>query len=143
MMGKKVCLCGSFRFFDRIVEIERLLVGGGVTCNAPRPFEYRNNVQPAYFENKWDLLSYEDKLIVSKEAEQTFLEKIEKADILYVINPSGYIGTSVLFEIGYAFAKGKLVYSLEPIQDYAIMGLIKGTATPEALMQLLKEINPL
>lgn len=135
-MGKKVCLCGSFKFFTKMIEVEKLLVDKGVTCDTPRPFEFRDQLQPSCFEKTWDYLPYEDKLAFSRKAEQTYLEKLEEADIIYVINPSGYVGTSVLFEIGYALARGKDVYSLEPIQDYAIMGLIKRAVTPDALVAI-------
>lgn len=84
-------------------------------------------------------MSYADKLILSGKAEQTYLEKLEKADFIYVINPAGYVGSSVLFEIGYALAKGKEVYTLEPIQDYAIMGLIKRTVSTDILVTIAKE----
>jgi hypothetical protein len=137
-MGKKICLCGSFKFFVKMKEIEKKLIGNGVACDMPRPFEFRDQRQPCYFEKTWDSLSYEEKLNFSKKAEQTYLDKIEKADIIYVINPAGSVGSSVLFEIGYAFAKGKEVYSLEPIQDYAIMGLIKQTVSPDVLTIIAK-----
>jgi nucleoside 2-deoxyribosyltransferase len=138
-MDKRVCLCGSFRFFVKIREIEALLTSSGIFCFSPQPFEFRDGSNPSYFKDKWDLLSYEEKLDVSRDAEQSFLEKIDKADVLYVINPSGYVGSSVLFEIGYAFAKEKLIFSMEPIQDHAIRGLVKRTATPEDIAYICRQ----
>jgi hypothetical protein len=138
-MGRTVCLCGSFRFFDKISEVERFLTKRGIVCYVPHPFRFRDQQHPSYFRNEWDSLSRSDKLNVSKQAEQTYFEKIDKAVFLYVVNPSGYVGKSVILEIGYAFAKGKLIYSLEPIQDFVVMGLVQGTATPEDLVRILEQ----
>jgi len=135
---KKVCLCGSFRFFDQIVQVERFLTNKGVACYAPRPFQFRDQQHPSYFGNEWDSLSYSEKLNESKQAERAYLEKIDKADVVYVINPSGYVGKSVIFEMGYACAKGKIIYSLEPIEDFVVMSLVQQTISPEDLVKILK-----
>ncbi len=136
-MSKSACLCGSFRFFEKMLEIKQYLVEKGVVCYVPSPFEFRDKMQPCYFDEKWDSLTHKDKLRFSRDAEEDYLQKIEKADVLYVVNPSGYVGASVLFEIGYAIAKGKIIYSLEPIEEYAVMGLIKQTITPRVLAKIL------
>lgn len=136
-MSKKVCLCGSFRFFEKMLEIEKFLAEKGIVCYMPRPFEFRDQNQPCYFEDKWNPLTNEDKLLLSRKAEKQYLQKLDSADVIYVVNPCGYVGPSVLFEIGYAIAKGKDVYSLDPIQEYSVMGLIEKTMTPEALAKSL------
>ena len=132
-MSKKVCLCGSFRFFDKMLEIAKFLTERGIICYMPQPFEFRDQRQPCYFEDKWNLLTKEEKLLLSRKAEKQYLQKLESADVIYVINPCGYVGPSVLFEIGYAIAKGKAVISLDPLQEYAVMGLVEKTMTPEDL----------
>ena len=136
---KKVCLCGSFRFFDQIVEVERFLTKRGVVWYAPRPFQFRDQQHPSYFGNEWDSLSYSEKLNESKQAERAYLEKVDSTDVVYVINPSGYVGKSVIFELGYACAKGKIIYTLEPIEDFAVMSLVRQTISPEDLVRILKE----
>ncbi len=120
-----------------MLEIEKLLLSHGITCLMPKPFEFRDQKQPCYFEDKWNLLSKEDKLLLSQKAEKQYLDKLETADIIYVVNPSGYVGPSVLFEIGYAIAKGKDVILLEPIQEYAVMGLVERTMKPQQLAKLV------
>lgn len=136
---KSVCLCGSFRFFNRIVEIESFLSGKGVVCYTPHPFQFRDQQHPAYFGNGWDSLPYAEKLSESQQAEQEYLGKIDKADVLYVVNPSGYVGKSVIFEMGYAYAKEKVICSLEPIEDFAVMSLVHKTFSPEDLIKFLTE----
>ena len=138
-MGKIVCLCGSFRFFKEISKVAKFLADKGVFCYTPQPFKFRDQEHPVYFSNKWDKLSYSDKLKISREAELAYLEKVDKADIIFVINPSGYVGKSVIFEVGYAFGKGKLIFFQEPIQDFAIMGIVQRIATSEGLLRIIKE----
>ena len=137
-MNKTVCLCASFRFFKELTKVSRVLTKKGVICLTPKPFKFRDQEHPAYFCNMWDDLSHSDKLKVSQEAELDYLEKVDKADILYVINPSGYVGKSVLFEVGYAFAKGKVIFFQEPVQDFAIMGLVQRIATTEDVVKFIE-----
>jgi nucleoside 2-deoxyribosyltransferase len=132
-MTKKVCLCGSFRFYEEMIAIANYLTKQGISCYMPEPFEFRNQIQPCEFEAQWSMLRNEDKLLLSKKAESDYLKKLENADIVFVVNPSNYVGPSVLFEIGYAVAKRKLVFSLEPISEYAVMSLVEKTMTPENL----------
>jgi len=66
------------------------------------------------------------------------LEKIDKADIVYIVNPDGYIGRSVSVDIGYAFAKGKDIYAMYRIDDPPVMNLVKGVLSIQELVNLLK-----
>ncbi|MCX6716771.1 MAG: hypothetical protein NTV72_02530 [Candidatus Taylorbacteria bacterium] len=47
-------------------------------------------------------------------------EAIEKADVVYLITPEGYMGTSCKLELGYAIAKGKPIYFSEPTNDIGL-----------------------
>jgi len=73
---KRVYVCGSFRFIKDIEALEKRL--------------------------KEENLEY----LISKEMDERgiveCLEKIDRADIVYVVNPNGYIGISVSIDIGYA-----------------------------------------
>jgi diphthamide synthase subunit DPH2 len=112
MSMKKVYVCGSFRFLKEMEELEERLKG----------------------EN----LEYE----ISKERDSHgilgCLEKIDEADILYVVNPGGYVGRSLCFDLGYAYAKNKMIYAMHPIEDPPLIGLIKGVLTFEDLINFLK-----
>jgi nucleoside 2-deoxyribosyltransferase len=66
------------------------------------------------------------------------LEKIDEADVVYVINPDGYVGKSVCIDIGYAYAKSKPIYVMYPIDDPPIMRMVKGVLSSEELFNLLK-----
>ncbi len=66
------------------------------------------------------------------------LDKIDRTDIIYVVNPQGYVGKSVAVDLGYAYAKNKPIYVMEPVDDPPIMNLTKGTISPRKLIELLK-----
>lgn len=108
-----IYLCGSFRFVAAVAEVERLLAERGV------PFQSSKAPDP--------------RGIVS------CLEKIDGADAVYVIDPDGYIGKSVAIDIGYAFARGKPIYSMEPIEDPPLDDLVRAVLSPAALARLLAE----
>jgi nucleoside 2-deoxyribosyltransferase len=66
-----------------------------------------------------------------------YLKDIDAADSLYVFNRGGYLGRSMLVDIGYAYAKGKPVYSLEAIDDEFLSHMVTASASTEDLPQLL------
>jgi len=112
---KKVYLCGSFRFVHVIEELERKLKEEKIDCEASEKMDSRGIVG--------------------------CLEKIDEADVVYVVNPEGYVGRSICFDLGYAHAKGKPIYTMYPIEDPPVMSLMKGVLTFEELISLLKH-NP-
>jgi len=77
-------------------------------------------------------------------AEQTraalleYLKDIDSADSLYVFNRGGYLGRSMLVDIGYAYARGKSVYSLEVVEDEFLSHMIAASASLEDLPGLLQ-----
>ena len=125
-----VCLCGSFKFIDKIQKIETELSNRGITCLSPSPFEFRDKNNPSEFVKEWSMLTQKEKLKASRDAESSFLEKIDRSDAVYIVNPDGYIGASVTLEIGYAFAKSKPIFALETISDITVMSLIDKVSSP-------------
>lgn len=69
---------------------------------------------------------------------QGCLEKIDEADVVYVVNPGGYVGKSVCVDIGYAYARDKPIYVLCSVDDPPMMKLIQGILSFEELIELLK-----
>jgi hypothetical protein len=53
-----------------------------------------------------------------RQIEDSFLDAVRNSDFLYVIAPSGYVGTMVAIEIGAAITCGVPVYSQEQISSY-------------------------
>lgn len=66
------------------------------------------------------------------------LKKVDDAEIVYVVNPQGYIGKSVSFDLGYAYAKNKSIFVMNPVDDPPIMNLTNGVLSPKALIELLE-----
>ncbi len=56
---------------------------------------------------------------ISVQVEREFLAHFPRADFIFIVNPDGYTGITVNGEIGYAIARKKPVYALNPL-DLAI-----------------------
>ena len=110
---KKLYVCGSFKFKREMERLERKLKEEKI------PFQ------------------------VSKEMDSRgilgCLRKIDDADIVYVVDPQGYVGKSVSVDIGYSCAKSKSIYVMHPVDDPPIMKLVTGVLSPKALIDFLKE----
>ena len=63
---------------------------------------------------------------------------IEDADVVYLLTPGGYMGTSCKLELGYAIAKGKPIYFSEPTNDLALDCYVKGFIHPSSLENFLQ-----
>ena len=93
-LPKVVCLCGSTRFKNEFFNVhKRLTLEGFIT------------LPPAVFSKSGD--------VVNDDQQQNLfnlqLQKIEIADILFVVNVNGYIGDSTRKEIEFAIQHGKKV----------------------------------
>jgi nucleoside 2-deoxyribosyltransferase len=99
-----ITLCGSGKQRAAIFEAARVLRDQGAVVLAPplhridelvgdRPEECR--------ELAW------------KGATFAHLNRIEKADVVFIVNPDGYLGPSTTLELGYAVALRKLVVAMQ------------------------------
>jgi|GEM_PF-704634 len=70
---------------------------------------------------------------------QHFLE-IDQSDLLYALLPGGYIGYSVIIEITYAYAKGKLIWVSEPPCEYAVHAMVNEVCSPEDFVARIQEM---
>jgi len=108
----RVYVCGSFRFMDRIEELEGKLRNEGVEVLASKETDDRGIIG--------------------------CLGKIDKADIAYVVDPNGDVGKSVSVDIGYAYARKKPIYVMSQIDDPPVMNLVKAVLSFEELLTLLR-----
>jgi len=96
-----VCLCGSARFTDVMLETQWELTKKGCIvlswCALPEK-----------------TARIEDQEGVKEIVDQVHKRKIDLCDRVFVINVDGYIGESTRSEIDYAIAHGKPVGYLEP-----------------------------
>ncbi len=121
---KSVCICGSFRFYEEMVEFRNALLARDVVCEWPLPGPPRDPRAMTADE--------------ARDAITRHLERIDQADWMYVFNQDGHIGNSVVMEIGYAYAQRKPVYALAPIQDQFLMALVHGVVSVEDFLQLVQ-----
>jgi hypothetical protein len=112
---KKVYLCGSFKFLNEIEDLAGKLEERNVECQIPK-------------KNNRGILRC--------------LKKIDNSDVIYIVNPEGYVGKSVSVDIGYAYAKNKQIYAMCPVNDPPVGNLISGIMAPDALIDLLKADLP-
>jgi len=107
---KRVYVCGSFRFIGKMEELESKLKREGVEC------------------------------LMSKKARPSgisgCLKNIEKSDIVYVVNPGGYVGKSVCVDVGYAYARNKPIYVMHSVKDPPVMTLTHGVLSSAELIIL-------
>jgi len=139
LIMKKVCVIGSFRFYSAMLNIGRMLESAGVDCWIPQPSKYRDPDEPSKF---LPLSQTDPREVVLKDAFECTVRcfrKIDESDIVYVLDKGGYMGKSTLLDMGYAYAKNKAIYALEPIDDLAVMSLIKAVIPPARLIQIAQQ----
>jgi nucleoside 2-deoxyribosyltransferase len=113
---KRLYVCGSFRFMREMKGLEHRLKEEGIRYQISRKMNSRGILG--------------------------CLKKIDGADVVYIVNPEGYVGKSVSVDIGYAYAKKKSVYVMHPVNDPPVMDLINGVLSLSELVDFLKEGSP-
>lgn len=96
---KVITLCGSTKFKDQFMEVQKKLTLEGNIVISIGCFGYAG-----------DKFSDEQKLML----DDMHKRKIDMADEIFVINVGGYIGESTKSEIEYAKKTGKIINYLEP-----------------------------
>lgn len=108
---KIITLCGSTRFKDEFMEVQkRLTLAGNIVISVGLFGRSGDN-------EVWEDMD-EGTLTRTKEMlDDMHKRKIDMADEIFVINVGGYIGSSTRSEIDYAKAAGKPVRYMEEIQE--------------------------
>ena len=108
---KVITLCGSTRFKDEFMEIQKRLTLEGNIVISVGLFGHSGDNEV------WENMD-EGTLTKTKEMlDDMHKRKIDMADEIFVINVGGYIGSSTRSEIDYAIATGKTVHYLEAAQE--------------------------
>jgi len=110
---KRVYVCGRFRFLDQMMDVGELLRKERITCEVPEKADARGIT--------------------------ACLEKIDDADIVYVVDPDGCVGKSVCVDIGYAYARRKQIFAMRSIDDPPLAKIITGILSPAELVKLVKK----
>ena len=109
MQGKYpvITLCGSTRFKDQFMEVQKKLTLEGNIVISVGLFGHSGDSEV------WENMD-EGTLTKTKEMlDDIHKRKIDMSDEIFVINVGGYIGDSTRSEIEYALAHGKVVRYLE------------------------------
>ncbi len=101
---KVITLCGSTRFKDAFMEVQKRLTLEGNIVISVGLFGHSGD-EEVWAEGTKEMLDDMHK------------RKIDMADEIFVINVSGYIGASTWSEIQYAKASGKAVRFLVPMKE--------------------------
>jgi hypothetical protein len=72
-----------------------------------------------------------------KYIESKVLSNIDNASFIYLCNPSGYIGVSAAFEIGYAISVKKQIFASALPNDGMIAKFITAVVEPKGIFQYL------
>ncbi|MCI5939655.1 MAG: hypothetical protein SOU07_02260 [Bacilli bacterium] len=104
---KVVTLCGSTRFKDEFMKVQKELTLKGYIVISVGLFGHAGDSEV------WENMD-EGTLTKTKEMlDDMHKRKIDMADEIFVINKNGYIGSSTLSEIEYAKKTGKIIKYLE------------------------------
>lgn len=116
-------ICGSATFAKQILEVKNILEKAGHVCLSTDDMEH-------YSENPDAKLSFEEelKLSIQYDVMRQCLKKVAESDAVLFLNYDknkikGYLGTSMLMEIGLAYYLDKKIYLLNDIdnaQNYAL-----------------------
>ena len=99
---KVVTLCGSTKFKDEFMEVQKKLTLDGCIVISVGLFGHSGDNE-AWTEGTKEMLDDMHK------------RKIDMADEIFVINVDGYIGDSTRSEIEYAKSTGKIIKYLEEV----------------------------
>ena len=120
---KVITLCGSTRFKDKFMEVQKQLTIEGNIVISVGLFGHSGDNEV------WENMD-EGTLTRTKEMlDDMHKRKIDMADEIYVINVGGYIGSSTRSEIEYAKVTGKPVRYLEETQEDKDGVAMKGSET--------------
>jgi len=105
-----VTICSSMKFRYEIRQLRRILKEHKISFYYPQIIlgQSKRGISP----------------VIKKRLTMNFLHKIDNSDILYILNINDYIGNSVLLEIGYAFAKKKIIIAKEKVKDPDINAMV-------------------
>ena len=103
MVGKYkvITLCGSTRFKEQFLEVQKRLTLEGNIVISVGLFGHSGDAE-VWIPGTKEML------------DDMHRRKIDMADAIYVINVGGYVGESTRSEIEYAKSQGKEVMFLEP-----------------------------
>lgn len=131
----RIAISGSFhRHFSAIADARRQFENRGIIVISPTG---RTVVNP---DLEFPILTGDDSQDPAV-LEKRHLDAITAANALYVVNPNSYLGNSVAFEIGWAAALRKPIFTQVPLRESGIRFLVNASASPDETVELLLELG--
>lgn len=130
----KVTISGSYhKHLGRILERRAEFISRGAEVLRPHTSEILTQTEV--------LVRLQGDPDDSRLVQKAQLEAIRECDLLYVVNPGGYVGAAACGEIGYAHAMGKLVVTMEPAFERWVADITDAVGNIEKALTVLKEHN--
>lgn len=136
---QRVCIIGSLKFYKRMLDISSMLARNGTPFSIPMPGKYRDPKYPGKYISTYPSVPFAEKLKEEGRRVFAYLERVKRSDLIYLVNPGGYVGLNTAVEISCAFENKKPIYALDMIREAAslfLMKFINGLISPEELVDL-------
>lgn len=131
-MRPRVVVCGSYHQDGvGLARLFRELEATGCRVLSPISIEFKDNTLAIVRAEHEDTFSIDD-------LERWHLRALAGADFVVLHAPDGYIGLSGAYEIGYANAIQKPVFSLLPLRDEMLNTRITRVGSIFEVLELLK-----
>lgn len=131
MAQPKVVICGSFRRDPAgIARLFRELETNGCRVLSPLTLDFSDTSSDF-------VTAKNDETFSVRELERFHLRAIREADFVMLHAPGGYVGISTSFELGYAVATGKPVFSKDSLNDVMLQSQF---ATKSSVFEVLETI---
>jgi nucleoside 2-deoxyribosyltransferase len=118
---KTISICGSMKLCDRMITIGKSLAELGHTVYLPNVTE----------RSDYSTFTEAESITHKSSMIHAHLVKIQKSDCVLVVNETlkdtvGYIGANTFLEMGFAYALGKAIYTLNALPEQPNSLEIKG-----------------
>lgn len=124
----KVTICGSFkRAHKELADLFLELEATGCRVLSPLSLDFKSDSQ------EYPKLASESDLSIL-EIEKFHFRAIAESDFIWLHCPSGYVGLSGAFELGYAIANGKKIFASAIPDDPQLSAFI--SVVPSVFMAL-------
>ena len=136
---RTVSILGSFnKHYETICETAKYLQQNGIQVLAPKIGTIKQNT------DGYAILDT-DKSTQAVVLEKNFLNNCINSDFVYVCNKEGYLGKTVMLELGFMLGKGQEVFFMErPVEEKLILEMTQRAPivfSPEDLVEMIKSHN--
>lgn len=123
-----LALIGSFRkHYNEVLSAANIFEDHGWHIKSPK-------CTPVSFEGKFVRFESDNEALTDAEIQSVTLRNIFGADLVYVVNPGGYIGRTTCYEIGRIIQRRQPIYFLEHPNDLPVEIPVWAVSSPRELV---------